>query len=49
MGNRVRALLLAITTGSLLVVTRRRRRAPGAVVKEKADKAGRAARKAAKR
>jgi hypothetical protein len=49
MGNRVRALLLAITAGSLLVVTRRRRRAPGVVVKEKVGKAERAARKAAKR
>jgi hypothetical protein len=45
MGNRVRALLLAITTGSLLVVTRRRRRAPGEVVKEKAGRAARKARK----
>ncbi|HEY2703957.1 MAG TPA: hypothetical protein VGL20_09725 [Candidatus Dormibacteraeota bacterium] len=48
MGNRVRAMLLAVTAGSLLVVTRRRRRAPGDVVKEKAEKVSRAARRAKK-
>jgi hypothetical protein len=46
MGSRLRAALVAALAGSLLIATRRRRRATGEVVREKADQARRAARKA---
>lgn len=48
-GNRVRALLVATTAGSLLVATRRRRRGPREVAQEGTGKARRAARRLRRR
>jgi hypothetical protein len=46
--NRLRAALVAVLAGSLLVATRKRRRPAGEVVKERADQARGAARRARK-